>query len=689
MKMCRKGIAWILALMLALSIAPSVFAAEGDGSGETATKYKVTNPEPINADGLYMNKQLKMKDDGTGTITLETYVKGEVKTETKATPTDIVLVLDVSGSMKDNNKMSELKTAVKSFISETAKSNEGLEADKQNQISIVKFAGDTKSNVGNETYWENSFMSHWENNYTQVVTDFTGGNMAGMAAAVDALKPVGATKADNGLNLAKKQMGEARENARKVVVFFTDGEPTSYQNFEKNVANGAISAAKSLKDAGTEIYSVGIFDSANPSSIEYNFNRYMNAVSSNYPEATSLDSLGTGKAGSTYYKGATDASAIAGIFAAISESITTKSFDFDEETIVQDVMSEHFVVDGAAGDIKAYTSVYKGNDTFDTPKEAKGITTVVDSQTGQVQVVGFDFDPVVDKTPVSGKKLIIEIPVKLTKEAMENYAGQTVESNNTTDQKASIIDDGVCVKKFNTPKVTLPAKAVEKKDLVIKIYGKDKTVPYNGEKQYAEGFTTSELPEGVTIKLAANAEAKAEGKDSGTYKMGLVETDFEITGAEEYQDEYNISWKVVKDGTLTIKPIEVVVKADDKTKKKGEENPEFTGTFTGFIGNDTAESLGRKATYSTEATKDSPAGKYTIRVERNIENTTNYYFSYIDGTLTVTDDAAVVPTDNNTDNTDKTAKTGDDFQIGLIAGVALLALAGAGAVLFTRRKKTN
>ena len=95
MKMCRKGIAWILALMLTLSIAPSVFAATTEGEQAKEDVYKVTNPDPINENGLYMNKQLKMNDDGTGTITMETYVKGEVKTETKATPTDIVLVLDV------------------------------------------------------------------------------------------------------------------------------------------------------------------------------------------------------------------------------------------------------------------------------------------------------------------------------------------------------------------------------------------------------------------------------------------------------------------------------------------------------------------------------------------------------------------------------------------------------------------
>ena len=55
--------------------------------------------------------------------------------------------------------------------------------------------------------------------------------------------------------------------------------------------------------------------------------------------------------------------------------------------------------------------------------------------------------------------------------------------------------------------------------------------------------------------------------------------------------------------------------------------------------------------------------------------------------------ASTTPGDNNNQGkagkTGKTAKTGDEFPIGLIAGAALLALAGAGAVGFARRRKTN
>ena len=468
----------------------------------------------------------------------------------------------------------------------------------------------------------------------------------------------------------------------KAVIFFTDGVPTSGSQFENGVANAAIGASYTLKnETKAKVYSIGVFDGADPSKTD-DVNKYMNAVSSNYPEATKLDNMGTKASNANYYTTASNAGELNKIFQSISQDIVSTTYNFGKETIVQDVMSEHFVVNGEAGDIKAYTSDYKGSGDFDKREAAPDDVTATVAD-GVVQVTGFDFEPVVDKTPVSGKKLIIEIPVKLTEKAMKEQAGETVFSNNTAEQTASIIDGGKVVKEFNKPSVTLPAKAVEKKDLVIKIYGKDKTVPYNGKEQSVEGFTTSELPEGVTLELTR--AAKAKGTNAGTYEMGLKGTDFEISGAEQYRDKYNISWKVVKDGSLTIEPVEVVVKADDKTKKKGEENPEFTGTFTGFVGDDTAESLGLKATYSTEATKDSPAGKYTIRVERNIETQTNYNFAYIDGTLTVTDDTAVAPTDN----TDKTAKTGDDFQIGLIAGVALLALAGAGAVLFTRRKKTN
>ena len=164
--------------------------------------------------------------------------------------------------------------------------------------------------------------------------------------------------------------------------------------------------------------------------------------------------------------------------------------------------------------------------------------------------------------------------------------------------------------------------------------------------------------------------------------VGDTDNEFEYTLKENTKESnYKIETEL---GVLTVNPAILTVKADDKTKKQGEDNPKLTGTITGFVNGETSDVLKGDVEYSTTAKKDSPVGKYPITASGNLE-AQNYVIQYVDGTLTVVAHDAII--DN--DNTDKTARTGDDFPIGLIAGVALLALAGAGAILFARRRKTN
>ena len=162
--------------------------------------------------------------------------------------------------------------------------------------------------------------------------------------------------------------------------------------------------------------------------------------------------------------------------------------------------------------------------------------------------------------------------------------------------------------------------------------------------------------------------------------VGDTDNEFEYTLKDNTKaSNYKIETEL---GVLTVNPAILTVKADDKTKKQGEDNPKLTGTITGFVNGETSDVLKGDVEYSTTAKKDSPVGKYPITASGNLE-AQNYVVQYVDGTLTVVAKDAII------DNTDKTAKTGDDFPIGLIAGAALLALAGAGAILFARRRKTN
>lgn len=277
-------------------------------------------------------KHKRIKKNGDGTYTLNVDVKGAASSTTVTTtqPIDFTLVLDVSGSMDDpmsktdrTKRLVALKTAVGSFLDGAAKANKGAQSGSEPvRVGLVKFAGDEKDEIGDDTYRSGGYTY----NYSQIVSDLTA-NMNGLKNKVSKLKAAGATQADNGFNLAVKVMGSAsaRTDAKKVVIFFTDGSPTSSNGFEKEVANNAVTAAKKLKDGGAAVYSIGIFASANPSSLSSNENQFMHAVSSNFPKATSYKNRGDGDKDAGYYKAATNASELNAIFDEIEKSETTTS----------------------------------------------------------------------------------------------------------------------------------------------------------------------------------------------------------------------------------------------------------------------------------------------------------------------------------------------------------------------------
>ena len=267
---------------------------------------------------------------------------------TVAQPLDIVLVLDASGSMDDpmgkgdnTKRIDALKAAANSFIDEIAKQNANIsDPAQQHRVSLVKFAGTKNDQVGNDTYSRDRY------NYSQVMKNLTscvGASADDLKSTVNAIKPAGATQADYGLQLAAGQTS-GRENAKKIVVFFTDGSPTSSNGFENGVAKDAIAAAKSMKDAGATIYSVGIFSGANPAPDPTNSgtsreNKFMHAVSSNYPTASYawqngqgflqpggwVWDFGTRATDSDFYKAASNAADLKTLFDKISQEITSST----------------------------------------------------------------------------------------------------------------------------------------------------------------------------------------------------------------------------------------------------------------------------------------------------------------------------------------------------------------------------
>lgn len=258
-------------------------------------------------------------------------------TVTVTTPLDIVMVLDASGSMDDpmgggdrTKRIDALKSAANSFINTIAKQNEAIEGvDRQHRVAIVKFAGDKTDEVGNDTYYQGQYKY----NHSQVMkglTDCSGGNVKALKDTVAGIKPSGATRADYGLELAG-DITSGRADAKKIVVFFTDGKPTSYSEFDSGVADAAVTAAKNMKDSKATVYTIGIFSGADPAADPSkkgtsDVNKFMHAVSSNYPDATSYasDELGTRAENSDYYKSATNAEELKKVFDDISQAITSE-----------------------------------------------------------------------------------------------------------------------------------------------------------------------------------------------------------------------------------------------------------------------------------------------------------------------------------------------------------------------------
>lgn len=993
MKMCKKGIAWILALMLVLSMAPSVFAAEGDESGESVmqSKYRAENPEANDDGSLYMNKQFSVNNDGTGVITLESYVRGDVVTSSK--PTDIVLVLDQSGSMdntiekvatykeytgkknreyeqnkdklyvkngdeyvklsvekewisewifdgyykytytaenktvtsKNRNtvpdlstfgtvyvkqnaeqtRLNMLKESVTNFIATIRSDNANLPDGQKHRIAIVGFG--SKSEYGNNTEiltltGKNSsydggtvgkkYNDLQNKDYTSALVN---SDEAIVDHAISALDANGATRTDLGMEMAQKILAQDTDATRnKVVVMFTDGVPTTGSEFSADVANSAITSAKSIKEKSTSVYAVGLFNETPVAGSDVD--KFMNYVSSNYPGATNMNTPGQ-KGEGNYYRVATNATDLSDIFQSISQEV--QSIALDKTSIIQDQLSQYVDAD-AAGKITCKVSNYDGTGFGEAAAAPESVTATIKNKT--VSVTGFDFKPVIAGKE-GGQKLIIEIPVNVNVEQIKNAGGE-IPSN--VEENAGIYHDGNKVGTFNTPKlVTLfatggeweydgnahPAKAEVKG-------ATDYTIEYSTDGEtwsteapsvtnvgdglvtvytkatkgdavvYADPVTLKIIPRPITItvtdaeKYFGEQDPAFSGKitkgslvadnDLGTlsykrtnkeeavgtyekvldvsytentnYNVAIVKGDFtiktatvpgaslslaggewiydgdshpataKVNGAEGYKVQYSTNssdWsdnapsvrdvdegtvtvyakatktgytdltaeKVIlkikpreitlvsgsadktydgtaltknevtvskgnfvknegftynttasqtnvgdtdnefeytlKDntkasnykietelGVLTVNPAILTVKADDKTKKQGEDNPKLTGTITGFVNGETSDVLKGDVEYSTTAKKDSPVGKYPITASGNLE-AQNYVVQYVDGTLTVVAKDAII------DNTDKTAKTGDDFPIGLIAGAALLALAGAGAILFARRRKTN
>lgn len=570
MKTWKQALALVLALVMALSLVALPSFAEGEESTGLPNGVSVVNPggPTEGVTGMEMSKTLQLNADGkTGTLTLEAYATGQSQVVYSAKPVDIVLVLDVSGSMDDKvngtKKIVALQNAVNSFIDTVA--DKCKDSEEKSNIAIVKFSGNKTDKVGNDTYREDGNIY----NYSQTVKELTSVEQKdALKQAVNGLTARGATCADYGMELARDILLKDTSDNPKVVIMFTDGTPTAFNGFEKPVADAAISASHQIKANGATVYTVGIFGDLNGSQKVYDTRDhglfsgyqeikpasnvvygYMNAVSSNDTTSTSLNLNNLDKTVHDKFMTASSAAELEKIFTQIGNETGGSDASLTDTATMVDVISEYFQLpDNYQSSLKAYTVPFTGTDASGNRQwgaNQTDYTTSINVEGSKVSIAGFNysdnwvgFHTANGTQTARGSKMVLEIPIQVKDGTVDEVPTNDLNNSGILDGKGDMFA------KFVSPVVKYAYFTVVPVISSVDENGKNQGNPGTEKKVRLLDSPTynlvSEVPEGYLYGGTFNEETctTVHDKVEGQNPMAIAPVENEIYYIWEVPDTY-------------------------------------------------------------------------------------------------------------------------------------------------------
>ena len=189
------------------------------------------NNSPTTSSGLTINKTAELVDGETVKITLT--AEGEV-TRTDAKNADIVMVIDKSGSM--NDKLDKIKEAATNFTNNILSNTQG--SDVRIAIVTYDYYGKYNGYNGQGSYLNLGFSSSKDD----------------INKAINAITAGGGTNTQAGIRRAAETLRGAREDAKKYVLFFTDGLPTQSYNDDDTINGNGTAVSKEYINAAKDEY---------------------------------------------------------------------------------------------------------------------------------------------------------------------------------------------------------------------------------------------------------------------------------------------------------------------------------------------------------------------------------------------------------------------------------------------------